>query len=136
VFASKTGRTLGRRNVLPALHRAQERARTPDGKPTFPELFEYDEQGELVINTKGKYVLRRAKRKDLAPLPDFHALRHTAAMDCDDAEEARDLLRHKNSNVTRAIYRGHFNDKRRELLRARLEARHGSTEEALDRDGG
>jgi hypothetical protein len=29
-------------------------------------------------------------------------------MDCEDAEEARDLLRHKNSNVTRAIYRGHF----------------------------
>jgi len=28
-------------------------------------------------------------------------------MDCDDAEEARDLLRHKNSNVTRAIYRAH-----------------------------
>ena len=37
-------------------------------------------------------------------------------------DEARDLLRHKNSNVTRAIYRGHFNDRRRELLRARLEA--------------
>jgi integrase len=77
--------------------------------------------------------MRRAKRKDLPPLPDFHALRHTAAMDCEDAEEARDLLRHKNSNVTRAIYRGHFNDRRRELLRARLEARHGSDEEAPDR---
>jgi hypothetical protein len=55
-------------------------------------------------------------------------------MDCEDAEEARDLLRHKNSNVTRTIYRGHFNDKRRELLRARLEARHGSIEEATKRD--
>ena len=44
-------------------------------------------------------------------------------MDCDDAEEARDLLRHKNSNVTRAIYRAHFGDRRRELLRARMEAR-------------
>jgi hypothetical protein len=42
-------------------------------------------------------------------------------MDCDDAEEARDLLRHKNSNVTRAIYRAHFGDRRRELLRARME---------------
>jgi integrase len=75
-------------------------------------------------------VLRRAKRKDPPPLPDFHALRHTAAMDCQDAEEARDLLRHKNSNVTRAIYRGHFNDKRRELLLAR----HGRAEEAPARD--
>ncbi|HEY6692251.1 MAG TPA: hypothetical protein VI006_05330 [Solirubrobacteraceae bacterium] len=57
-------------------------------------------------------------------------------MDCEDAEKARDLLRHKNSNVTRAIYRGHFTDKRRELLRARLEARHGSADEALDHDAG
>ena len=44
-------------------------------------------------------------------------------MDCDDAEEARDLLRHKNSNVTRAVYRAHFGDRRRELLRARMETR-------------
>ena len=42
-------------------------------------------------------------------------------MDCDDAEEARDLLRHKNSNVTRAIYRAHFGDRRREQLRARID---------------
>jgi integrase len=134
VFATKTGRPLGQRNVLRALHRAQERARTPEGRPTFSELFEHDEHGNLRVDSKDRYVLRRAKRKDLPPLPDFHALRHTAAMDCDDAEEARDLLRHKNSNVTRAIYRGHFNDRRRELLRARLEARHGSGEEAPDRD--
>jgi integrase len=56
-------------------------------------------------------------------VPDFHALRHGAAMDCDDAEEARDLLRHKNSNVTRAIDRAHFDDHRREALRARMQAR-------------
>lgn len=125
VFATKTGRPLGQRNVVRALHRAQERARRPDGSPTFPELFEHDDHGHIVVNGKGEYVLRQAKRKELPPLPDFHALRHGAAMSCEDAEEARDLLRHKNSNVTRAIYRGHFNDKRRELLRSRLEARHG-----------
>ena len=34
-------------------------------------------------------------------------------MDCDDAEEARDLLRDKNSVVTRTVYRAHFNDRRR-----------------------
>lgn len=62
------------------------------------------------------------KRRELR-LPDFHALCPGAAMDCDDAEEARDLLRHKNSNVTRAIYRAHFGDRRRELLRARMETR-------------
>lgn len=129
VFATKTGRPLGQRNVVRALHRAQERARTPGGTPTFPDLYEHDERGQLVVNDRGDYVLRRVKRKELPPLPDFHALRHTAAMDCEDAEEARDLLRHKNSNVTRAIYRGHFSDRRRELLRARLEARHGNAME-------
>jgi hypothetical protein len=51
--------------------------------------------------------------------------RGAAAMACDDAEEARDLLRHKNSNVTRAIYRAHFDDRRREAPRARMESRNG-----------
>jgi integrase len=123
VFATASDRPLGQRNVLRALYRAQERARTPDGKPTFPELFEHDEHGHLAVDADGGYRLRRVPRRELPPLPDFHALRHSAAMDCDDAEEARDLLRHKNSNVTRAIYRAHFSDKRREALRARMEAR-------------
>jgi hypothetical protein len=34
-----------------------------------------------------------------------------------------DLLRPRNSSVTRAIYRAHFDDRRRELLRARMETR-------------
>jgi integrase len=123
VFASRNGRPLGQRNVLRALYRAQNLARTQDGLPTFPELFEHDQHGHLVVNENGAYLLRRVARKELPPLPDFHALRHGAAMDCDDAEEARDLLRHKNSNVTRTIYRAHFSDKRREALRARMEAR-------------
>lgn len=50
-------------------------------------------------------------------------------MDCLDAEEARDLLRHKNSNVTRAIYRAHFGDRRRELLRVRMETRMETSED-------
>jgi hypothetical protein len=36
--------------------------------------------------------------------------------------------------VTLAIYRGHFNDRRRVPLRARLDARHRSSEEAPDRN--
>jgi len=90
--------------------------------PTFPDLFEVDGRGELVVAADGDFVLAKVKRSEVR-LPSFHALRHGAAMDCDDAEEARDLLRHKNSNVTRAIYRAHFGDRRRELLRARMEAR-------------
>ena len=122
VFATRSGRPLGQRNVLRALYRAQERARRDDGQPTFPELFEHDEHGHVVVDTRGRYVLRRVPRRQLPALPDFHALRHTAAMDCEDAEEARDLLRHKNSNVTRAIYRAQFSDVRRQALRARMEA--------------
>jgi len=122
VFATRIGRPINQRNVLRALYRAQERARTPEGLPTFPELFEHDERDHLVVDQEGGYVLANVRRRELR-LPDFHALRHGAAMDCDDAEEARDLLRHKNSNVTRAIYRAHFGDRRRELLRARMETR-------------
>lgn len=122
VFATRIGRPIHQRNVLRALYVAQERARTPEGRPTFPELFETDKRGHLVVDEAGEYVRRDVKRRELR-LPDFHSLRHGAAMDCLDAEEARDLLRHKNSNVTRAIYRAHFGDRRRELLRARMETR-------------
>ena len=131
VFATASGRPLGQRNVLRALYRAQERARRADGTPTFPELFEVDARGELRVDDDGVDVPRDVKRRELN-LPHFHSIRHTAAMDCDDAEEARDLLRHKNSNVTRAIYRAHFSDQRRELLRARLEARHGRPDAATE----
>lgn len=122
VFATRSGRPLGQRNVLRALYRAQQRARDDAGNPTFAGLFEHDEHGHLVVDDRGEYVLLGVKRRDLA-LPDFHALRHMAAMSCEDAEEARDLLRHKNSNVTRSIYRAHFSEQRREALRAKMEAR-------------
>jgi integrase len=134
VFATRAGRPVGQRNVLRALYRAQERARTPDGLPTFPELFEHNERGELVISERGEYVVAEVKRRDLR-LPHFHSLRHGAAMDCDDAEEARDLLRHKNSNVTRAVYRAHFGDVRREALRARMEARMEATDRTTRAEG-
>jgi integrase len=121
VFATKSGRPLGQRNVLRALYRAQERARKPDGTPTFPELFEHDEHGHPVVDERGQYVLRKVKRREL-DLPHFHALRHGAATACEDLEEARDLLRHKNSTVTAIVYRTHFSDKRREQLRVRPSA--------------
>jgi integrase len=105
VFASSTGRAMSQRNVLRALYRAQQRARKPNGQPTFPELFEHDKRGHLVVGDDGGFVRNGTPRKELR-LPHFHSLRHGAAMECDDAEEACDLLRHKNSNVTRAIYRG------------------------------
>jgi integrase len=123
VFCTRSGRPIHQRNVLRALYRAQERARKPDGTPTFPDLFERDADGEFRINSRGKYIPNKKRRRDLPPLPDFHALRHTAAMDCEDVEEARDLLRHKDSVVTARVYRRHFSDKRREALRSKMEAR-------------
>ena len=72
----------------------------------------------------------RRPRSELPRCRTSTRLRHAAAMDCDDAEEARDLLRHKNSNVTRAIYRAHFDDRRRANLRARMEARMEATDGA------
>jgi hypothetical protein len=62
---------------------------------------------------------RDVKRREQR-LPDVHALRRGAAMDCDDVEEASDLPRHKDSDATSAIYRVHRGDRRRELLRARM----------------
>jgi hypothetical protein len=78
--------------------RAQGAARALPGRATLGPKARRG--SELATSKKGKYVLRRAKRKDLPPLPDFHALRRAAVMHCEDAEDARDLLRHNNSNVT------------------------------------
>jgi integrase len=127
VFATSSGRPLAQRNVLRALYAAQERARDAQGLPTFAELFQPDEHGHLAVHERGEYVPHPRPRRELPPLPDFHALRHTAAMECEDAEEARDLLRDKNSNVTRTVYRAHFGDRQREALRARMEARMEAT---------
>src|SRR3954447_407825 len=87
VFATRQGRPLHQRNVLRALYLAQERARDADGRPTFPELFAHDERGHLVVDVDGEYLVRKVGRRELR-LPDFHSLRHGAAMDCLDAEEA------------------------------------------------
>jgi hypothetical protein len=88
VFATRTGRPLHQTAVFRALYRAQERARDARGLPTFPELIVRDESGQLVVGADGDFVLAKVKRRELR-LPNFHALRHGAAMDCDDAEEAR-----------------------------------------------
>ena len=119
-----------------ALHARRSAPATRTGRPTFPELFEHDERGHLVVDERGDVRARATSSAASCGCRTFHALRHGAAMDCDDAEEARDLLRHKNSNVTRAIYRAHFGDRRRELLRARMEARMETRMETSDRRAG
>ena len=61
------------------------------------------------------------------PVPELRPSTAAAYRHAVDAEEARDLLRHKNSTVTRAVYRAHFDQRRREALRARMEAANGSS---------
>ena len=117
-----TAATLPATNASETVRGAGRVMRSARGLPTFPELFKVDERGQLLIGPDGDFIPATVNRRELR-LPTFHALRHGAAMDCEDAEEARDLLRHRNSNVTRAIYRAHFDDRRRELLRARMETR-------------
>lgn len=53
VREGKQGR-ISQRKVLRALYRAQERARTPEGLPTFLELFERDARGRhVVVDARG-----------------------------------------------------------------------------------
>jgi hypothetical protein len=107
VFATRSGRAIGQRNLLRALCTAQERARTRRARRLSPSCSSTTSAGTSWSTSAGEFVPRRVDRRE-PKLPDFHALRHTAAMDCDDADEARDLLRHRNSNVTRPVYRAHF----------------------------
>ena len=79
VFATASGRALGQRNALRALYTAQERARDEDGRPTFPELFEQDDRGDLVVDDRAEYVPSALPRRELPPLPDLTALWETVA---------------------------------------------------------
>lgn len=117
VFASRSGRPLGQRNVLRALRATQMRAVTDDGLPTFPRLHEADPP------------------RDAAP--NFHGFRHTAASvalrEGDSESEVAWMLGHKNSNVTRAVYLHEVRDsERRAAQRAKQARRVGSALAAHD----
>ena len=118
VFASRTGRALGQRNVTRALRSAQRAATDHRGRPTFPALHEVDEHG-------APRPVRRGS------VPTFHGFRHTAASEAiaagDSAEEVSWQLGHKNSVVTRAIYVQEIKSlERTARRRSRLEARYGT----------
>ena len=93
VFATRSGRPLGQRNVLRGLRAAQARAIDAEGRPTFPALV-------AAIEAK------TAPPGDAAP--NFHGFRHSAASlalaNGESAEEVSWQLGHKNSVVTRSIY--------------------------------
>jgi integrase len=120
VFATRSGRALGQRNVLRGLRAAQTRAIDGEGRPTFPALVEAIEA-------------KTAPPRDAAPT--FHGFRHSAASlalaNGESAEEVSWQLGHKNSVVTRSIYVQELRTVERQAhRRARMESQYGS---ALDR---
>ena len=66
VFATRTGRPLGQRNVQRALRQAQAAAKDEHGRPTFPILHEVDADG-------------RPAKVPQGALPSMHSFRHTVA---------------------------------------------------------
>jgi len=114
VFATRSGRPLGQRNVARVLRIAQERAVTADGQPAFPILHQVDGNGMRMKPARGA-------------LPSLHSFRHTLASRAIAAGESVDevafLLGHRDATVTRLVYVREVADaRRRAMRRARLTA--------------
>jgi integrase len=117
VFATRTGRLFGQRNVARALRRAQFNAKGENGDPTFGVLHEVVERGESVPVPHGL-------------LPSMHSFRHTVACRAllagESVDEVAFLLGHRDANVTRAVYVRELSDaRRRTMRRSRMTAEFG-----------
>jgi integrase len=131
VFATRSGRPLGHRNVARELRRAMKSATDAQGRPVFPVLHERDEHGKPVRVPRGS-------------VPSFHGYRHAAVSwalaNGESVEELSWQLGHKNSAVTRTVYLQEVKSAQRTARRrARMEAQYGallsgSLLEAADRD--
>jgi integrase len=108
VFATRTGRPLGQRNVARALRAAQRTATDAHGRPTFPILHDRDDRGRPVPVPRGE-------------LPSMHSFRHTVASRAllagESVDEVAFLLGHRDGNVTRAVYVREIADARRRTMR-------------------
>jgi integrase len=108
VFATRTGRPLGQRNVARGLRSAQVKATDDQGNPTFPVLHDHDERG-------------RPRRLPHGVLPSMHSFRHTVASRAllagESVDEVAFLLGHRDANVTRAVYVREMADARRRTMR-------------------
>jgi integrase len=125
VFATRSGRPLGQRNVQRALRKAQERARDEQGQPTFSILHEVDREGRPVAVPP-------------ASLPSMHSFRHTVASRAllagESVDEVAFLLGHRDATVTRVVYVREIADaRRRSMRRSRMMAEYaGALRVALD----
>jgi integrase len=108
VFATRTGRPLGQRNVRRALRAAQRRAVDDNGDPTFSVLHRRDGDEHRVPVPHGA-------------LPSMHSFRHTVASRAllagESVGEIAFLLGHRDANVTRAVYVRELADARRRTMR-------------------
>lgn len=114
VFATRTARPLGQRNVARALRIAQERAATPSGEPTFPALHQVDASGKSIPAPAGS-------------VPSMHSFRHTVASRAllagESVDEVAFLLGHRDATVTRVVYIREIADaRRRHMRRSRMTA--------------
>jgi integrase len=95
VFATRTGRPLGQRNVARALGQSPLAATDADGRPTFPILHEVDAGG-------------RPGKIPAGSLPSLHSFRHTVASPAllagESIDEVAFLLGHRDATVTRTVY--------------------------------
>ncbi len=117
VFATRTGRPLGQRNVTRALRNAQTKATDEQGNPTFPVLHDHGQAG-------------RPRRVPHGTLPSMHSFRHTVASRAllagESVDEVAFLLGHRDANVTRAVYVREMADaRRRGMRRSRMMAEYG-----------
>jgi integrase len=124
VFATRSGRPLGQRNVGRALRNAQVKATDEHGNPTFPVLHALDQAGRLVRLPHGA-------------LPSMHSFRHTMAnralLAGESVDEVALLLGHRDANVTRAVYVREMADaRRRRMRRSRMVAEYGDLLKAPD----
>jgi integrase len=92
VFATRSDRPLGQRNVARALRNAQQRASDQYGQPTFPVLHQTDGAGNLIPAPLGS-------------VPSMHSFRHTVASRAllagESVDEVAFLLGHRDATVTR-----------------------------------
>jgi integrase len=108
VFATRSGRPFGQRNIGRALRAAQFKAVKRDGQPTFPVLHERDQHGNPIPVPHGA-------------VPSMHSFRHTVASRAllagESVDEIAFLLGHRDANVTRAVYVRELSDARRRTMR-------------------
>ena len=126
VFATRTGRPFGQRNIARALRNAQTKAKDANGNPTFPALHARDENDAPIPVPHGA-------------VPSMHSFRHTAASRAllagESVDEVAFLLGHRDANVTRAVYVRELSDaRRRTMRRSRMVAGFGGVLRAQNGD--